>query len=208
MKSTIFSATAAFALLAGAAAAQDNYVSGQIGLRAVEDIEGSLSGGTIDLELDNALYFSGALGRKFGQWRFEAEIASRGGSFNALTINGVDVGATGNGLSAASLMANAIFDFRPEQQWTPYVGAGLGVAQVSANFAGVGGAIDGEETALALQIIGGISYDVTETATIFMDLRYFRVQETDYTLIAPLGTSPASLQFDGYTLGIGLSFSF
>ena len=208
MKFMTITAAAAIAMLSGAATAQDNYFSGQIGQRAVEDIDGSLNGGAIDLELGNALYFSVALGRKFDNLRLEAEFANRGGSFNALTINGVDSGATGDGLSAASLMANAIYDFRPDHRWTPYVGAGLGVARVSADFTGAGGVISGDEAALAYQMIGGISYDISETTTAFMDMRYFRSLETEHTLTAPLGTSTTAFQFDGYTVGIGFRFAF
>ncbi len=201
-------ATTAFVLFSSTAAAQDNYVSGQFGIRAVEDTNGSLQNGSIDLELANASYFSGAYGRQFDRVRIEAEISRRGGDFNALTINGTDVGATGSGLAATGIMANILYDFRPDHEWTPYIGAGLGMARVTADFMGSGGMIEGDATPLAFQLIGGLSHDVSSSATLFADLRYFRAQEAEFTLVAPLGTSTVTFQYDGYTLAAGLRFAF
>lgn len=205
---TVALATTAFLLFSSGAVAQDNYISGQFGLRAVEDTDGSLQNGSIDLELANAAYFSGAYGRRFDRIRIEGEISRRGGDFNALTINGADVGATGNGLAATGFMANILYDFRADHKWTPYIGAGLGVARVTADFAGAGGTIDGEATLLAFQFIGGLSYDISPSATLFADLRYFRTQDSEFTLTAPLGNSAVAFQYDGYTLGAGLRFEF
>ncbi|WP_394693895.1 outer membrane protein [Hyphobacterium sp.] len=200
--------TTTFILFSSTAAAQDNYVSGQFGIRAVEETDGSLQSGSIDLELANASYFSGVFGHQFDHVRIEGEISRRGGDFNALTINGTDVGAAGSGLAATGVMANILYDFRPEHEWTPYIGAGLGVARVTADFSGAGGTIDGDATPLAFQLIGGLSYDISSSATLFADLRYFRAQDTEFTLVAPLGTSTVTFQYDGYTLGAGLRFLF
>ena len=41
-------------------------------------------------------------------------------------------------------MANAIYDFSPEARWSGYVGAGLGMARISADFNGAGGSIEGD----------------------------------------------------------------
>ena len=208
MKTKIFLAIAATAMLSLPVQAQDMYVSGQFGIRAVEDTDASLAGADIQLELANASYFSGAVGRRMDNWRFEAEFAHRGGKFNALTVNGNDTDSTGDGLSATSIMANAIYDFSPEARWSGYVGAGLGMARVSADFAGAGGSIEGDVSVAALQLIGGVSYSLSENTQLFTDLRYFRAGETDYTLSAPLGSSSVSFQYDGYTLGAGLRVAF
>ncbi len=208
MKTKIILAIAATAIMSLPAQAQDMYVSGQFGIRAVEDTDASLAGADIQLELANASYFSGAIGRRMENWRFEAEFSRRGGKFNALTINGTDTASNGDGLGATALMANAIYDFSPEARWSGYVGAGLGMARISADFNGAGGSIEGDASAAALQLIGGVSYALSESTQLVTDVRYFRAGETDYTLSAPLGSSSVSFQYDGYTLGAGLRVAF
>lgn len=210
MKTEILLAIPALSLLSAAALGQDHttYVAGQVGTRAVESFDGDMSGLPVDGELGNGSFFSGAVGVDRGVWRFEAELARRGGSLNAFNINGADIGATGDGLTATSLMANTYIDFAPEARLSPYLGAGAGMARITADISGTGGRIDGDATALAFQLIGGASMALSETTSVFADLRYLRAMETDHTLTAPLGSSDVSFQYDGYTLGVGLRVDF
>ena len=208
MKIQLSMAIALGLIAAPAALGQDVYLSGQIGVRAVEQFDGDLTGADIDGELGNGVYSAGAVGLDRGAWRFEAEIANRAGSLNALNINGVDTGATGDGLAATSLMANAYYDFANESRVTPYLGAGLGLARITADMSGPGGAIDGDTTVLAVQLIGGASLAVSDSVSVFTDLRYFRAGEADFTMTAPLGSSNVSFDYDGYTLGAGLRVAF
>lgn len=208
MTKTFLTVAALMALTTAPSLAQDTYVSGQIGTRAVEEFDGSGPGASLDGELGNGFYFAAALGRSKGAWRYEAELANRGGSLNAFAVNGAATAATGDGLSATSLMANVYFDFGDGDGVTPYIGAGLGLARITADIAGSGGAINGDSSALAIQLIGGASMALSENTSLFADLRYFRAAETDFTLTAPLGSSDVSFQYDGYTLGAGLRIAF
>lgn len=208
MKYLLLTVFNGLALTATPAFAQDHYVSGQIGVRAIEDIDGSLPGVDLSGELGNGFYGAASIGRRLGHWRQEVEISNRAGKLNRLDFNGVDSGATGDGLSAVAVMGNAFYDFRPDASFTPYIGAGLGFASIKADFTGPGGQIDGSTGALAFQMIGGVSMALSESTSLFADLRYFRAAETDFTLTAPLGSSDVSFQYDGYTVGAGFRVAF
>ena len=67
-----------------------------------------------------------------------------------------------------SIMANAYFDYLTCTPWTPYVGAGMGVAYLKA---------DNGETAksvynLAWQAMAGVTYDLTSHWTLDLGYRY------------------------------------
>jgi OOP family OmpA-OmpF porin len=208
MRNIVLIAASLTAFLATDALAQDTYVSGQVGLRAVENTSGDVTGSNLDAELGNGAYLSGAVGQHWGNWRGELEISSRGGQLDALLADGVDLGANGDGLTSTALMANVFYDFASDGSFTPYIGAGIGMARVNADFQGTGGTIDGSDSSLAFQAIGGVSWSLSDNMSLFADMRYFKATSADFTLTAPLGSSDVSFDYDGYTLGAGIRMRF
>ncbi|WP_291841969.1 outer membrane beta-barrel protein [Maricaulis sp.] len=208
MKYATLIATTAALCLSAISHAQDNYVAGQFGLRAVEQTDSSAGAVDIDSELGNAAYYSVAFGRRHNNMRFELELARRGGEINSFAIGGTGQAVSGEGLTATSLMANAYVDFNTEGRVSPYLGGGLGLARVTADYTGAGGSVSGDASAVSFQLIGGASVQVSERIELFSDLRYLRVMETDHALTAPLGSSDVSFKYDGYTLGAGVRVSF
>lgn len=205
---TLIAATATLSFSAIAHAQEETYVSGQFGLRAVEETDASSGSVDIESELGNAAYYAIAVGRRYDGMRFEIELARRGGEINNFSIAGTDQAVSGEGLAATSLMANAFVDFNTDGRVSPYLGGGLGLARVTADYAGAGGTVSGDASALSFQLIGGASIQISERVELFSDLRYMRVMETDHALTAPLGSSDVSFQYDGYTLGAGVRVSF
>ena len=67
-----------------------------------------------------------------------------------------------------SFMANAYFDYLTCTPWTPYVGAGIGLAHLKADFGEDGKSVNN----LAWQVMGGIAYDVTANWTLDAGYRY------------------------------------
>ncbi|MEO1243336.1 MAG: OmpW family outer membrane protein [Pseudomonadota bacterium] len=190
----------------------DWYASGQFGVRAVEREEATAPGVDIDVELSNGLYLSGAVGRAFGtkgpQLRLEGEVAWRGGKLNNFDINNVPVAVTGNGFSALSFMTNGYADFNNRSRFTPYIGAGVGVAQIKGDINAGANLLDDTATAFAIQGIGGVDIEVTENASLFADLRYFRAIGTTMTLTGSAGSGDVDVEYDAYTVGAGIRIRF
>ena len=71
-----------------------------------------------------------------------------------------------NKVGALTTMANVLYDFMPTSQWTPYVGAGLGVAFIDSN-ASLG------STQFAWQAMVGLAYNINSSMRVGIEGRYF-----------------------------------
>ena len=141
-------------------------------------------GGSISIEsaFDSGFSVTGAVGYAFASGiRVEAEIGHRGADVDTLTItNDGGLGLTGlsgeaeGDVRVISAMANAWYDFAVDFPVTPYVGGGIGFANVDAeaSFAGVT-IVDDDDTVFAYQAGAGAAYPLTETLSVFAGYRFF-----------------------------------
>jgi opacity protein-like surface antigen len=67
-----------------------------------------------------------------------------------------------------SVMANAYFDYLTCTPWTPYVGAGMGVSYLKADYGDFGKSVYN----LAWQAMAGVTYDLTSHWTLDLGYRY------------------------------------
>ena len=148
------------------------YISGDVGVTRVpnEDFVGT------PITYDLGFAAGGQIGYAFGGPRVELEYSYRFNS--AHTIGSADgaVDATGS-LRASALLANFIYDFDTGSKWVPYVGLGLGAANVQANTIRAAGPVssgsflDGGSTELAGQLIVGVDFMASEHVGLFLDFR-------------------------------------
>jgi len=117
---------------------------------------------------DKALYDEGwvgdaALGYAWGN-NFRTELEG-GYRYNGVSeLKGTGASGSGGNFNAWSLMANAIYDFKNNTPWTPYLGAGMGAAFEEAHQIGnvfaANTTINKSDTQFAYQGIVGIDYDL------------------------------------------------
>ncbi|MEL6725439.1 MAG: outer membrane beta-barrel protein, partial [Pseudomonadota bacterium] len=107
--------------------------------------------------------------------------------------------------SSIDLMVNALYDFNREGRFQPYLGAGIGVAQVDArarniaatfaNGAGIptrsvgANGFDDSETSLAVQALAGFGYGLTDQLSLDLGLRAFSVQDMELEGVNEIGNS-------------------
>jgi len=161
MKSLILTAAAAAVLITAAAplaaqaapqSANDNswYVRGDAGATFSGRIDGangprSDDGWTID----------GGVGRSFGNgWRAEGQLlylknSGKSGAGDTKVFGG---------------FANGYYDFLPNSQWRPFLGAGVGWAQVKED-GGPATAPSGDKTVFAYQLHAGVSHPFNDQLT-------------------------------------------
>ena len=192
-------------LLPSAAWAQDKpwYVAGGLGVTFIDDVTDDT--GT-DLTTDTGFMLTGAVGRHFGQWRAEGELLYA--KADADTVEGLGLSFSANGdVSATAGMLNGYYDFDTGSKWIPYVGLGVGYANVGVNDLSAMGmaGVDDSDNVIAAQAKLGVGYMFSDALTGTFGYRFFGTD--DLSLTDAAGTFDA----DGivsHTLEAGLRFNF
>lgn len=149
------------------------FVGGQ--LLSVAESEDSL--GTFNLEYQPAPSGSVVLGwelepgSNIGEGRVELEYTHRSNSLDQAEFSEEKVEGDGE-LNADSLLVNAFGVYRTASPWTPYFGAGLGVARITAKDLTVTGQPLSDDDALVFAYQFGAGVDVALTPSLILDLGY------------------------------------
>jgi opacity protein-like surface antigen len=158
-----------------ASAASPYYISGNAGISSFSEIKprDSVTGvqhGTITTH--PGIDLAGAFGRSFGNFRVEAEAGYQRNNCDKMTIPHVGVfDLTGN-FSVTSLMANGYYDFKTGAI-TPYLTAGLGLAEVTVNkVPDPPTIIDERHSVLGYQVGAGVAVPVSKCVSIDARYRY------------------------------------
>ncbi len=156
---------AATALTATAAAAQDAnwYVKGDVGANFQSEINGAHTA-----KGNSGWTISGAAGRDFGDnFRGEGEVLY-------MESDGKHAGS--GDLKTVAGMVNGYYDFNRQGAWNPFVGAGVGIAQVKVD----GGLSNGDDTGFAYQFKVGVSHPFNDRLTGEVAYRYFGVNGLEF----------------------------
>lgn len=192
----IFLAGLALMLLTGGVASSVTaapYVSGSFGLVSASDSTlGGESGTAGDLSMDSGFGFLAAAGNNFDGLRGEAEIAYRTNDLNK-TSSGP---ATGE-ITALSVLGNLLVDFAMSENLRPFLGAGMGLAQIDSGSADLNKAND---TVFAYQLIAGIGFPLTHITTLDLQYRYFATTNPDFAGI--------EAEYETQNFFAGLRFDF
>ena len=155
----------------------------------------------IDIESQNNTGYSvgGGLGYAFGNGlRLDGEIAYRRNSVDRLEVrsdgglgrslgspvplNGFTLDSTGSD-SSLSFLVNGWYDFRNATKFTPYIGAGIGVAKISLNKVALSGftLVDDDDVVFAYQLGGGVAYALSPRVSLTLDYRFVATTDPSFT---------------------------
>ena len=182
------------------------YVSGMAGASFLNDQDTNGSGLNFTTHPDTGFNVSGAVGRYItSNIRVEGEVGYRRAEVGLVT-KGPTLQGGGNS-NATSFMANAYYEFPLGRGWKPYIGGGIGFADVSLDHLTQAGAklVDDDDVVFAYQGGGGIGYELDPRNTIFVDYRYFGT--TDPSFRATNGTDVSS-EFGSHNLSLGWRYKF
>jgi outer membrane protein OmpA-like peptidoglycan-associated protein len=179
------------------------YVGVDAGASFLEDSKNSGSGQNLKTSYDTGWLTQGLVGYAFGPVRVEGEIAYRD--------NGVDKvgGAKGHGnANALSTMVNGVYEFMPDSSFHPFVGVGIGAANVDASKVSRNGTdvYKGDDWAFAYQAFAGLGYDVTRDVELKTQYRYFSTLDYD-TKSIPGGTK-LSGEYHDHAVLLGFVYKF
>jgi OOP family OmpA-OmpF porin len=173
------------------------------------------------LQSDTGINLDGALGMQFGPLRLEGQASYLRNSASSLTATTATTSSStsststpadppiGGSTQAFAFLGNAIYDFAMPPWWggvTPHVGAGIGVAHLTATqkFAGVT-LLDSSDTQFAYQAIAGLRVPLAPNWALDLDYRY--VATTDPTFRTPAGNRVTS-SYRTHNVLASLIFSF
>lgn len=150
------------------------------------DGTGILSGGELSFEdgyrAGVALGYQPAFMDGFlSNLRVEAEVSFMGNDLENYTAGGVSTPVTGD-ISTVAYMANAYYDFPTSMAITPYIGAGVGIANVELD---LGSGVSDDDNLFAYQFMAGIGYapEMLPMTEFSLGYRYFGSGATGYTAI-------------------------
>ncbi len=185
----------ALGLSATAASAAGYYVSGNVGFALPNTLTTTYNDSKefwqADTDFDSGWALTGAFGYDFDGFRTEFELGYQQSNFKETTWsshwnnNIVTWGSTSlldYDLTATTYLVNGYYDFKNNSGFTPFLGAGMGMATVELNNFSRGASYlggDVDDTVFAYQFIGGVSYAFNKNFA--MDLTYRYVGAADPT---------------------------
>ena len=162
------------------------YFTGSIGASKIGDIE--VQNISSDIEFDAGLGLDLGIGYDFGRTRLEAS-----------WVRGQSDGVSWLGYSIASdskidsLLVSLYYDFRDDQNWSPFIGASIGSTNVDIDRA--------EDTGVTYGLGYGLSYKTSEVMDVFIKGQTMVIPKLDFGTI--------SIENGNYTNGtIGIRYRF
>ncbi len=199
--------------LSGVAMAADFYVAAGVGISYGDDasFDGTES---YEVSFDDNTFYGGAVGLRHGAVRTELELARRENDAESIydgfyqdTTN-----ATGE-QTVTTLMFNVLYDFNTAGTVQPYIGAGVGIADVETKVAGrFGPNIDSSQVVPAAQGMAGVAVKLNHNIAAVADLRYLRSASFDADATNDYCHCPSSMEaeseIENITASVGLRISF
>ncbi len=173
------------------------------------------SGGLRGFGLDNYSQFTlgGALAAGYDFWpmymvpvRVDVELALRG---NSEVGEDGPVGSSKMTFNSTTLLLSAYYDFHNATAFTPYVGAGLGMAFNYLGgdlheYGGASGSVDDRTTNFAWHVGAGVAYNFTDNMAVDLSYRYLDLGYTEVSM----GGNTVGIRPYNHEVGLGLRFGF
>ncbi len=172
----------------------------------------------LDLDFDNGGFYAGQIGYKFkenhiGRIRTEFELSYRENDVDDIVFNNNSVVGGGDQDVLAGL-ANVYYDFTSvHNKLTPFVGAGIGFANIDSNVSYNNGnaTLNDDDNVFAYQAIIGADYKINDQLSIVSDARYFALEDPELTRFG--GPPPAQFtdldsEYDSFVISTGLRYNF
>lgn len=187
----------------------DLYLAASAGAAVLEETDIADDSRAIAVETTPVPGFllSGAAGLDFGFVRIEGEGLFERHALDDFRTLGLEVAADGE-ISTIAGMANVYVELPTPLGITPYIGGGVGYAEVSAHDIGVVGVdlVDDEDAVFAYQAKAGIAFTALPFVDLVLGYRFFATEDLNMT-----GESGGAVDLDGLRTHVGeitLRFSF
>ena len=153
------------------------YLSGNLGASFLSDSDWDEDGGSGEFTFDDGGVATLALGTNIGSaGRIEIELASRVNDLDEVKFDDYGTFDLDGDVTTVSLMGNAYYDFKNGSRFTPFIGGGLGYANVEYDLDEIEGYEINEkddDNVMAYQLMLGTGFAATERLSIDLQYRFF-----------------------------------
>jgi opacity protein-like surface antigen len=186
--------------------AKGPYVGGQAGVVFLSDSDIQQGITTLTGSFDTGYGLGLAGGYNFDMFRLEGELFYKTNSFEEVSTGGGSLPADGD-VTALGLMVNAYFDFKNQSRFTPFIGGGIGMAQVSIEDLKIGALpiADDDDTVFAYQLIGGVGISVTKAVTLDLVYKFTATADPEFTDVTGV---PFEAEYQSHNIMAGVRFNF
>lgn len=159
----------------------DWYTAIGVGPSFQNELDATQSGVTVTADFDPGLGGYGAVGRRFSSFRAEGEVYVSVDDVDSLAAGGASIGASGN-VTTIAFMVNGYYDFSFGSKWKPYIGGGVGFANVDFHDLSAAGVLvtDDDDTVFSYQLKAGVAYEFTPRWEGTLAYRYFGSEDGDF----------------------------
>jgi OmpA-OmpF porin, OOP family len=173
-----------------------------------QDISGTGAGINRTVDTDTGWAVIPSIGYRYGNGvRTEFELGYRSNDVDSLS--GVGGSTAGGKIKARSAMLNLLYDVDTGSRIMPYIGGGIGYAQVDYDGVrpvGVATAnINDDDNVFAYQGIAGLSYWLNQSVELAAEYRYFATKDPDFRTSAGV---PVEGEYDSHSALVGLRINF
>jgi opacity protein-like surface antigen len=179
------------------------YFSGNLAAVIGHDSDWTEPGFSAEVSSDTGYGVSLAIGNDLMDYRLDLEVAYRANDLDDITVQGLPAVPIEGEVTSTSLLANAYIDFHNNSAVTPYIGFGVGGANVDVEVDNILGVPVGEsedDNVFAYQLAVGSTFKVSETSMIDLSYRYFATDDPD------LNGTEIEYATSNITLGFRMNF--
>ncbi len=189
------------------AQAEGWYVFAGFGASFTEDINGSVEGVPLREGYGTGFMVFGGSGYRTGPYRLEGELTYAQHAIDTVSLGGTE-GPTGGDRSTLAGLANFYVDFETATRWTPYVGAGIGVASVALNDVSPSSSVrlDDSDTVFAFQLKAGLAYTLRPSTQFSIGYRFLSADDSKLRDASGMEVSIEGPQL--HTVETGLLYRF
>lgn len=179
------------------------YMAFGLGPAFLNDQDTVQAGITITSEFDTGAAFFASLGRSFDNFRAEGEFYIATNQVTAMTGNGITISTDGD-FSTAGLMLNGYYDIPTGSNWRPYVGGGIGFANLSYNEVTLMGipAVNDDDYVFAYQGKAGIAYSFSSPWDATIGYRYLGTSDADFVDVTGFPFTADGVQLHVVEIGV------
>ncbi len=157
----------------------------------------------MEFSFDPGWTIGAAVGYQINNFRVEGEISYEQCDVDQTTALGVSFDSTGD-VTGTAFMLNGYYDFKNESAFIPYVGAGLGYANVEINDYNIPGSgvadYSADDSVFAYQFGVGIGYAINEKVTLDLKYRYFATDDPEF--------DTSEVEISGQKICLGVKYNF